>query len=173
MSGESLYMSFIHSSLKNTSQTWASISLSLSLSCRLSMFLSGTDLWLAAVSLPGTLFRNTTSPWVPPRWHWRWPTVGTALAECVPPFVAQRTGWSWHRLALLSQPSSPPMPWSQLASFHQTSDRPPAPACPRMSCNTGADSASYRPVCSATTAQYALRFLGLGDMANNIISRFF
>lgn len=115
---------------------------SLSLSCRLSMFLSGTDLWLAVVSLPGTLFRNTTSPWVPPRWHWRWPTVGTALAECVPPFVAQRTGWSWHRVALLSQPSSPRCPgvnWHH-STRHQTARQ--RPACPRMSWNTGADCAS-------------------------------
>lgn len=120
-------MSFIHSSLKNTSQTWASISLSLLSSvhvsvrhwslvgCRLSAWhiVQKHHLPLSFSSMALTLAYG---------WHG---TSWMCAAFCCPE----------NRLILAQSCSPfttllPPMPWSQLASFHQTSDRPPAPRVP-------------------------------------------
>lgn len=116
--------SFIHSRLKIHGGHEA-------LSCRVSLWVSVRHTSLAAVSRSGTLFTNTSTPRVCRRtatlaygWHgasWMCavfccPENRLILAQGSSPFTAPL----------------PPMPPSQLASFHQTSDRRQRPACPRV-----------------------------------------
>lgn len=93
-------------------------------------FLSGTHLWLLSLVLAHC--SQTPAPLEFVVEQRRWPTVGTALAECVLSFVAQRTGWSWHRVPLLSQPPFPRCPrvnWHHSTRHRTAASARRAPAC--------------------------------------------